>query len=313
MLGHPFDDGSATGGGAIARCDRRRRSAATGTPIGRRSARSSSDWPRLEAAVLGPLGCSAPSVRAGAVRIAGAALGGRIGEERVRGRTNQGDVCRHRRARHAAARPPADGRRRPDAGRDVPRGRLADSARRRADASPTRSFAHLQSLGGEVVVDSPVTAHRQAAAGQGRPVRSLAEAAAADRAATRFRARYRRQLERYRYGLGAFKVDWALAAPIPWKADGCRRAGTVHLGGTLSEIAASEHAAWDGTDRRSAVRAPEPADAVRSVARAGRQACGVGLLPRAGRLDRRHARPHRAADRAIRAGIPRLRARAIGA
>ena len=41
-------------------------------------------------------------------------------------------------------------------------------------------------------------------------------------------------------------MDWALAAPIPWKADGCHRAGTVHLGGTLSEISASEHAAWDG-------------------------------------------------------------------
>jgi phytoene dehydrogenase-like protein len=41
-------------------------------------------------------------------------------------------------------------------------------------------------------------------------------------------------------------VDWALAAPIPWTADGCRRAGTLHLGGTLSEIIASEHAAWNG-------------------------------------------------------------------
>ena len=61
-----------------------------------------------------------------------------------------------------------------------------------------------------------------------------------------FPRRYRRQLERYRYGLGVFKVDWALAAPIPWKADGCHRAGTVHLGGTLSEISASEQAAWDG-------------------------------------------------------------------
>jgi phytoene dehydrogenase-like protein len=58
--------------------------------------------------------------------------------------------------------------------------------------------------------------------------------------------RYRRQLERYRYGPAAFKVDWALAAPIPWTAQGCRRAGTVHVGGTLTEIAVSEQDAWDG-------------------------------------------------------------------
>jgi phytoene dehydrogenase-like protein len=52
--------------------------------------------------------------------------------------------------------------------------------------------------------------------------------------------RYRRALERYRYGPGVFKLDWALDGPIPWTADECRRAGTVHLGGTFEEIAASE-------------------------------------------------------------------------
>src|SRR5262249_34696281 len=61
-----------------------------------------------------------------------------------------------------------------------------------------------------------------------------------------FPPRYRRQLERYRYGPGVFKLDWALAAPIPWKAADCARAGTVHLGGTLEEIAASERAVWQG-------------------------------------------------------------------
>jgi phytoene dehydrogenase-like protein len=57
---------------------------------------------------------------------------------------------------------------------------------------------------------------------------------------------YRRRLERYRYGPGAFKVDWALDGPIPWKAAECARAGTVHLGGTLNEIAAAERAVWQG-------------------------------------------------------------------
>ena len=57
---------------------------------------------------------------------------------------------------------------------------------------------------------------------------------------------YRRRLERYRYGPGVFKLDWALSEPIPWTADGCHRAGTVHLGGALEAIAASARAAWDG-------------------------------------------------------------------
>jgi phytoene dehydrogenase-like protein len=58
----------------------------------------------------------------------------------------------------------------------------------------------------------------------------------------------RRRLKRYRYGMAAFKVDWALSGPIPWKAGECRRAGTVHLGGTLEEIAAGERATWRGQD-----------------------------------------------------------------
>lgn len=58
--------------------------------------------------------------------------------------------------------------------------------------------------------------------------------------------KYERALECYRYGPGAFKVDWALSEPIPWRAEDCRRAGTVHLGGTMAEIAASERAPWEG-------------------------------------------------------------------
>jgi len=53
---------------------------------------------------------------------------------------------------------------------------------------------------------------------------------------------YKRRLGRYRYGAGVFKVDYALKAPIPWKAPGCLRAATVHLGGSFEEIAASEKA-----------------------------------------------------------------------
>ena len=59
-------------------------------------------------------------------------------------------------------------------------------------------------------------------------------------------AGYRRVLERHTAGPGAFKVDWALEGPIPWRADACAGAGTVHVGGTLEEIAAAEAAVASG-------------------------------------------------------------------
>jgi len=61
-----------------------------------------------------------------------------------------------------------------------------------------------------------------------------------------FPARYRRALGRYRYGPGVFKVDFALDGPIPWEAEGCMRAGTVHVGGPLDEISAGEAAVSRG-------------------------------------------------------------------
>jgi phytoene dehydrogenase-like protein len=57
---------------------------------------------------------------------------------------------------------------------------------------------------------------------------------------------YQRRLRGYRYGPGVFKVDYALNAPIPWRARECLRAATVHLGGTFAEIAASERAMRSG-------------------------------------------------------------------
>lgn len=63
----------------------------------------------------------------------------------------------------------------------------------------------------------------------------------------KFSALYKWQLERYRYGMGVFKVDWALAGPIPFTAPECRQAGTIHLGNTLEEITHAEQLTWDGT------------------------------------------------------------------
>lgn len=65
-------------------------------------------------------------------------------------------------------------------------------------------------------------------------------------AANQLSPAYRRQLGKYRYGPGAFKVDYALSSPIPWKATECLRAATVHLGGSADEIAASESAMRHG-------------------------------------------------------------------
>ncbi|NRQ38815.1 NAD(P)/FAD-dependent oxidoreductase [Nonomuraea sp. NN258] len=96
--------------------------------------------------------------------------------------------------------------------------------------------ARLRALGGEAV-----TGHRV------RHLRELdAETIVLDVGPRQFAAMadlppgYRRRLERYRYGPGVFKLDWALDGPVPWRDPEVARAGTVHLGGTLEEIALSE-------------------------------------------------------------------------
>lgn len=61
---------------------------------------------------------------------------------------------------------------------------------------------------------------------------------------------YRNQLGRYRYNPGVFKIDWALSEPVPWRAEEAARSGTLHLGGTLDEVAASERGVWRGRHSR---------------------------------------------------------------
>jgi phytoene dehydrogenase-like protein len=62
----------------------------------------------------------------------------------------------------------------------------------------------------------------------------------------KFSSVYKWQLKRYRYGMGVFKIDWALNGPIPFTAPECRQAGTVHLGNTFEEIAVSEQITAEG-------------------------------------------------------------------
>jgi phytoene dehydrogenase-like protein len=59
-------------------------------------------------------------------------------------------------------------------------------------------------------------------------------------AGERLPRRYRQRLENFRHAPGVFKIDYALSSPIPWKSETCRRAGTIHLGGTLDQIARAE-------------------------------------------------------------------------
>ena len=97
----------------------------------------------------------------------------------------------------------------------------------------------LRSYGGEIVTDSPVGSladlpPARATLFDVTPRQLLAITG------DHLPARYRRGLERFRYGPGACKVDWALSEPIPWRAPELRRAGTVHLGGTAAELEAVE-------------------------------------------------------------------------
>jgi phytoene dehydrogenase-like protein len=74
-----------------------------------------------------------------------------------------------------------------------------------------------------------------------------------------FDGRYERALRRYRYGPGAFKLDWALSEPIPWRDERCAQAATVHLGGTFAEIGDSERAPFEGrTTERPFVLLAQP-------------------------------------------------------
>jgi len=105
--------------------------------------------------------------------------------------------------------------------------------------------SYLASLGGEIYTDTVVRSvddvpRTRAILFDVTPRQLLAIAG------EHFTEDYRSALKRYRYGPGIFKVDFALDGPIPWEAEGCKRAGTVHLGGTLEEVSAGESAVSRG-------------------------------------------------------------------
>jgi phytoene dehydrogenase-like protein len=108
-----------------------------------------------------------------------------------------------------------------------------------ADAVASALVAELDAAGGELV-----TGHRVGSVAKLPPARTVlldvTPRQLVSIAGDRLAAGTRRRAERFRYGSGVFKMDWALDGPVPWTADGPRRAATVHLGGTIDEIAAAE-------------------------------------------------------------------------
>jgi len=106
--------------------------------------------------------------------------------------------------------------------------------------------ALLRARGGTIATDRRVTSMDQVAEGRvvlfdltPRQVVAIARGQWSDG--------FSRQLERFRYGPGVFKVDWALDGPIPWRATACRQAGTVHVGGAFDEVIAAEDAVAAGS------------------------------------------------------------------
>src|SRR5262249_37329135 len=99
--------------------------------------------------------------------------------------------------------------------------------------------AYFESLGGRILTNAPVRSLRELP-----PVDAglcdLSPRPFPATAGDRLPARYRSRLQRYRYGEGVFKMDWALGGPIPWTAQPCRESLTVHVAGTLEEIEEAE-------------------------------------------------------------------------
>jgi phytoene dehydrogenase-like protein len=99
--------------------------------------------------------------------------------------------------------------------------------------------AHFTALGGEIITDFEVKSFHQLPSAKAF-LFDVTPKQLVEIAGDQLSSSYKTRLGKYRYGMGAFKIDWALSEPIPFKAEACRRAGTVHLGNTLEEIATGE-------------------------------------------------------------------------
>jgi phytoene dehydrogenase-like protein len=247
---HPFDDGTAL----LLERDLAATSAQLGVDAGAYRALVGplvAAWSEIEPVLLGPHPAPARRLlelrrRLGSRRLAesiraGLAAARALADRRFAEQRTQGWFAGH--AAHSVL--PLE--RRPSAGVALALLTLGHVAgwpfARGGSQALARALAtRLRELGGEVHMSSPVDE---------LPAADVVLADVSPRellrlGVGRFPQRYERRLRAYRYGPGTFKLDWALDGPIPWRASECARAGTVHLGGSLEEIAASEWGAWSG-------------------------------------------------------------------
>ncbi len=242
-LAHPFDDGTA----AILN----RSIAETAATLGpdERAYRRlmeplAADWPKLEGALLGPLRLPRHPlalVRFGLQAILPAHTLSRLLFKGERARAFFAGMAAHAIQPLESPATAAFGLVLAVLGHVIgwplPRG----GSQRIADALA----GHLRSLGGTIVTNARVESLDALP-----PARAILVDVTPRQllrlARGRLPAGYARRLARYRYGPGVFKLDWALDGPIPWRSPECARAGTVHLGGSLEEIGASERAMWRG-------------------------------------------------------------------
>jgi phytoene dehydrogenase-like protein len=163
--------------------------------------------------------------------------------------------------------------------------------------------AHLEELGGVIETDAPV--HDVDELPSARAVLfDVTPRQFVRIAGRRLPDRYRRQLEAYRYGPGAFKVDWALSEPVPWTNPRCAETPVLHLAGGYDEVLASERAPWDGVhDAKPFVLFVQPSlfdSRAPDGAHVGWAYCHVPHGSTAG-----HDGRHRGAGGTLRARLPR--------
>ncbi|HTS13392.1 MAG TPA: NAD(P)/FAD-dependent oxidoreductase [Candidatus Limnocylindrales bacterium] len=242
-LAHPLDDGSAV--------LLERSVEATALNLGDDAAaytrlfRSlTSNWPKLEPVLLGPIGLPAHPIAAALFGLRAMRSASGLARSLFRGERARALFA------GCAAHSILPLERIPSAAFGLVLGAIAHVAgwpiARGGSQNLANALASLfRSLGGEIVT--------------GQPIKSLDELPPSEMvlcdvtprqllriAGSAFPDSFRRKLAAYRYGPGVCKVDWALKDPIPWKAEACARAGTVHVAGTFDEIAASERAPWRG-------------------------------------------------------------------
>jgi phytoene dehydrogenase-like protein len=244
MVAHPFDDG-------VPAALIRRSVSETAEGLGadghgyRRLFGGVADaWPRIESVVLGP-----PSLPRHPFAVARFGLGALQSADRLARRQFATERARALLAGIAAhGMVPLDmfpsgaiglvlGALAHVVGWPFPRG----GAQKLADALGS----YLRSLGGEIVTSAPVNAIDDLPPAKAI-LCDLSPRPFARIAGRHVPETYKQKLAKYRYGMGTFKVDWALDGSIPWRDESVARAATVHLGGTLKEIDQSERDGWEG-------------------------------------------------------------------